>query len=106
MKFATKDTAYHHIIQSAHLCKWPGGLKGPADTKFLDLVRFVRSRFFVGKKNSAAGCSVAASDQIEQGRLSSPIGSNETDYFTFVYAEVDLLQSPMIPEFLTQCFQS
>lgn len=106
MKFATKDTAHHHIIQSAHLCKWPGGLKGPADTQFLNLVRFARSYFFIGKKNSATRCSVAAGDQIEQGRLSSPIGSNETDYFTFVDAEVDLLQGPMIPEFLTQCFQS
>ena len=106
MKFATKDTAHYHIIQSAHLCKWPGGLKGPADTQFLDLVRFVRSRFFVGKQNSTARCSVATGDQIEQGRLPSPIGSNETDYFTFFDAEVDLLQGPMIPEFFTQCFQS
>ena len=106
MKFATKDTAHHYIIQSAHLCKWPGGLKGPADTQFLNLVRFARSRFFIGKKNSAAGCSVAAGNQIEQGRLPSPIGSNETDYFTFFNAEVDLLQGPMIPELLTQCFQS
>ncbi len=69
-------------------------------------MRFVRSRFFVGKQNSTARCSVAAGDQIEQGRLPSPIGSNETDYFTFVDAEVDLLQGPMIPEFFTQCFQS
>ena len=106
MKLVTKDTAHHLIIQSAHLCKGPGGLKGPADTEFLDLVRFVRSRFFVGKQNSAARCSVATGDQIEQGRLPSPIGSNETDYFTFVDAEVDLLQGPLIPEFLTQCFQS
>ncbi len=106
MKFATKDTAHHHIIQSAHLRKWPGGLKGPADTQFLDLVRFVRSRFFVGKQNSTTRCSVAAGDQIEKGRFPSPIGSNEADYFTFVDAEVDLFQGPMIPEFFTQCFQS
>ena len=105
MKFATKDTTHHHIIQSAHLCKWTGGLKGPADAQLLDLVRIVRSRFFVGKQNSAARCFVTAGDQIEQSRLPSPIGSNETDYFTFVDAEVDLLQGPMIPEFLTQCFQ-
>ena len=106
MKFATKDAAHHHIIQSAHLGKWPGGLKGPADTQFLDLVRFVRSRFFVGKQNSTARCSVATGDKIEQGRLPSPIWSNETDDFTFVDAEVDLLQGPLIPELFTQCFQS
>lgn len=105
MKFATKDAAHHHIIQSAHLRKWPRGLKGPTNTQFLDLVGFAQSRFFVGKQNSAARCSVAAGDQIEQGRLPSPIGSNETDDFTFVDAEVDLLQGPMISEFFTQCFQ-
>ena len=106
MKFATKNTGHHHIIQGPHLCKWPGGLKGPADTQFLDLVRFVGSCFFVGKKNSPVRCSVAAGDQIEQSRLPRPIGANETDDFTFVDAEVDLLQGPMIPEFLTQRFQS
>ena len=105
MKFSTKDAAHHHIIQSAHLRKWPGGLKGSTDTQFLDLVRFAQSRFFVGKQNSAARCSVAAGDQIEQGRLPSPIGSNETDNFTFVDAKVDLLQGPLIPEFFTQRFQ-
>ena len=69
-------------------------------------MRFVGSRFFIGKKNSPARCSVTAGDQIEQGRLPRPIGANETDDFTFVDAEVDLLQGPMIPEFLTQRFQS
>ena len=105
MKVATKDTAHHHIIQSAHLCKWPGGLKGPTNTQFLDLVGLAQRRFFVGKQNSAACWSVAAGDQIEQGRFPSPVGSNETDDFTFGDTEVDLLQGPMIPEFFTQCFQ-
>ena len=105
MKFSTKDAAHHHIIQSDHLRKWPGGLKGSTDTQFLDLVRFVGSCFFIGKKNSPVRCSVAAGDQIEQSRLPSPIGSNETDDFTFVDAEIDLLQGPMISEFFTQCFQ-
>lgn len=69
-------------------------------------MRFVRGRFCVGKPNSPARWSVAAGDQIEQGRLPSPIGSNEADDFTFVDAKIDLLQGPMVPEFFTQCFQS
>ena len=69
-------------------------------------MRFAQRRFFVGKQNSAARCSVATGDQIEQGRLPSPIRSNKTDNFTFVDAKVDLLQGPVIPEFFTQRFQS
>ncbi len=61
---------------------------------------------FFREKDSTTVGSMAARDQVEQGCFSSTIGSHQADDFTLANAEIDFFQGPLVPEFLTQCFQS
>jgi len=96
---------YHGIFDSRHIGKKPDILKCPGNPVFKNFVGPGAQDGFPVEQHIAAGSLVDTGEDIKNGGLAGPVGTDEPQYFPRVDRKTDFRQGQQPPEPHTDVFK-
>lgn len=83
-------SAHKHVLKCRHTWKDTNQLKGPSNAPSADLMRFESNQVFPIETDSSFVGAIDASDDVEEGSLSSPIWPDQPNNISLIHVKGDI----------------